>query len=302
MAQRYPRSRPRVRSVLAGLAIVAGALTIAACAPGAAPDVGERSSRRLSAGCTAPGDTTPPERLVIDGRERTLIVNAPTDGAAPHDLVIAFHGRTNDAARARAYFELDEAMPGALIVYPHALPAGPGSYAWRDPHDPVEAQRDVALVAAIVEAMGAARCVDLDRVFVVGHSLGAYFANDLACHHGTLVRAAASVAGGLQGEGCRGGTAALLIHHPGDTLVPIEEGERARDAFRSVNGYGALPATPATQPALSALGCERYGGDDALHPVVWCPRDEPEAAGATNPHGWPDGTGAAIAGFFADLR
>lgn len=169
--------------------VVAVALVLAACAPRAQSEpVGTAlslpalkldlpRSARLSLGCDAPTFSPLPDRLLVDGRERTLLVTAPRAAATPHDIVIAFHGRTNDAARARDYFGLDDALPQAVIVYPRALPAGPGSFAWSDPGDGVDAQRDVALVEAIVTAVGAARCVDLDRVFVVGHSLGAYFAN-----------------------------------------------------------------------------------------------------------------------------
>lgn len=306
-----PRRRPRSvdRTVHAGLAVVAVVVAITACAPRVqsasvgtqptppAPSVAVPRTPRLSIGCDAPAPAPLPDRLVVDGRERTLLVTAPRATATPLDLVIAFHGRTNDAARARDYFGLDEAMPRAVIVYPHALPAAPGSFAWSDPGDPVDAQRDVALVEAIVAALGAARCVDLARVLVVGHSLGAYFANDLACHHTDLVRAVASVAGGVRAAPCTGGTAALLLHHPDDQLVPIAEGERARDALRVANGI-AEAAAPAPVP-LAGLRCERF--DDPEHPVLWCHHGAGGAASSADPHGWPEATASAIAVFFASL-
>jgi polyhydroxybutyrate depolymerase len=210
-------------------------------------------------------------------------------------------GRTNDAARARAYFDLDDVMPNALIAYPRALSTGPGTFAWSDPGDPIDAQRDFAFVAALVDAVGMAHCVDLNRVFVVGHSLGAYFANDLACHTTGIVRAVASVAGGLRGETCAGPTAALLVHHPNDRLVPISEGERARDAFLAATGLALTNATSAALPPLAALHCERAGDTGAANPVVWCPHDGTTSSGRFDPHGWPDGTAAAIAAFFHDL-
>lgn len=314
MTHRGPRSRPWVRWLPTSLAVVAGALALAAgaCAPRSAPGTGtiesavpsggvaEASTARRSPGCTALGAAPLPERLVVDGREREVLVTAPVAASAPHDLVIAFHGRTNDADQARGYFGLDEAMPGALIVYPRALPAAPGSFAWRDPGDPVGAQRDVALVDAIVAAMGAAHCIDLDRVFVVGHSLGAFFANDLACQHAGRVRAVASVAGGVTGDGCVGATAALLLHHPDDRLVPISEGAHARDTFLAAN---TLPLRAArTEPAsLGGLRCDRYGDGDAAHPVLWCLHGTAAAATAGDPHGWPEATAAAIAAFFDAL-
>ena len=300
---------PPRRVILAALMIVTIVLALGACAPRVrpqttgtpavlpAPSVPLARPARLSSGCTASVSAPLPEHLLVDGRPRVLLVTAPRSTATQHDLVIAFHGRTNDAARARAYFGLDEAMPRAVIVYPRGLPAGPGSFAWSDPGDPVDGQRDVALVEAIVAAVGAARCIDLARVFVVGHSLGAHFANDLACHHAHLVRAVASVAGGVRGERCEGRSAALLLHHPDDRLVPIAEGERARDAFLAANGIdGAVVAAPVP---LAGLRCERY--DDADHPVLWCPLGTTPAASSTDPHGWPQATATGIAAFFRSL-
>lgn len=310
--------RPRPSGFVARLAAILLAtcvVLLAACAPRAATEgvehrsaspldvAGERPTANLSLGCRASDAPPLPERIVVAGRDRALLATPPRHaGAAPHDLVIAFHGRTNDAAQARGYFALNSAMPDALIVYPQALPAGPGTFAWSDPSDPIDAQRDFELVAAIVDTLGAARCIDLDRVFAVGHSLGAYFANDLACHSTGLVRAVASVAGGIRGEACASSTAALLLHHPDDHLVPISAGLDARDAFLAANGQTVGSAVAASRPALAALGCVRVGDDGVPHPVVWCAHDDAtSASGRYDPHRWPNGTAAAAAAFFRDL-
>jgi polyhydroxybutyrate depolymerase len=259
------------------------------------------ASVRLSPACNATVTATELDRVVVDGQPRTLLTRLPTEpGSTPRDLVIAFHGRTNDAARARRYFHLDEALPEAIIVYPRALPAGPGTFAWNDPGDPVERLRDFALVDAIVDAVGRAHCIDPDRVFVVGHSLGASFANDVACRLGDRIRAVASVAGGFQGGPCASPTAALVLHHPDDPLVPLSAGERVREAFRLTNGLATQPPVAAEHPALALLGCVRY--DDPEHPVVWCEHDDATAPGGRyDPHTWPDGAADAIAAFFAAL-
>lgn len=274
-----------------------------AAAPSPTSVANVATSSRLSPACVAPIASAIPERLAVRGQERLVLSHAP-DGpdANPRDLVIAFHGRTNDATRARRYFRLDEALPDAVIVYPQALRANPNAFAWGDPGDPADALRDFDLVDAIIDAFGGARCIDLGRVFVVGHSLGAYFANDVACSLGDRVRAVASVAGGFQGTECVAGTAALLLHHPDDALVPLSAGEQARDAFREANGVADAQATPTAHPALAALRCLRYGDDDALNPVVWCAHDDATSPGGRyDPHSWPAATPAAIAAFFRQL-
>jgi polyhydroxybutyrate depolymerase len=256
---------------------------------------------RPSPGCQAGGSAEPPASVTVRGRERSFIARVPGGytGAEPHDLIVAFHGRTNPNTSVQDYFELDEALPNAIILYPIALPDGVG-FRWSDPGDVPAELRDYAFLDALLVAFGGAFCVDLERVFVVGHSLGASFANSVACHRGGVVRAVASVAGGIEGRECDGGVAAMVIHHPEDGLVPIAEGLRARDAFLAANGLGGHPV-PASEPELLALGCQRYGRD-APDPVIWCEHDDSSSyGGAYYPHTWPDAASTAIARFFRDL-
>lgn len=305
----------RGRPATVALAAVLATLALAACAPRAAPPATEHPvdpgvtaavggpAGRPSPGCAASPAPSPPDRLTVAGVERRFVVRVPVRPTrAPRDLVLVFHGRTNDADQVRRYAGLDAALPDAIVVYPRALAAGPGAFAWTDPGDPPERLRDFALVVAVIEAVGAVHCVDLDRVFVVGHSLGAYFANDVACRLGDRVRAVASVAGGLQNDACVGGTAALLVHHSADRLVPIAEGERARDAFLVANGIAGAPAVPAADAPLARLGCARHGDPGAVEPVVWCVRDDATTPPGLDPHTWPEGAATAIAAFFASLR
>jgi polyhydroxybutyrate depolymerase len=284
-------------------AVVVVILGLVALLVASLPRVGAAggTEARPSPACVA--DTARPTTagIVVGDRERTFLARVPEGAAsAPRDLVVAFHGRTNDAARARRYFRLDAALPDAIIVYPRAIPARPGAFAWSEPGDPPGRLRDFALVDAIIETVGQAHCIDLARVFVVGHSLGASFANDAACRLGDRIRAVASVAGGIQGGPCVEGTAALILHHPDDHLVPLSSGERVRDAFLAANGLVGASAMRADHPGLARLGCVRY--DDPEHPVVWCMHDDAAAPGGRyDPHTWPDGAAAAIAAFFAGL-
>lgn len=293
------------RLARAGGALLAVFALAAACAPGAAPVVAgdAREVQRRSAGCHAASATAALDRIVVAGAERTFLARVPSKPSSmPRDLVLAFHGRTNDAAKVRRYFGLDAALPDAVVVYPRALPLASGAFAWAAPGDPPDRQRDFALVDALITAFGDAHCLDLDRVFVVGHSLGAYFANDVACHLGDRVRAVASVAGGLRRDGCVGGAAALLVHHPDDRLVPLGEGAAARDAFRNANALGAVPAAPVADGPLARLHCARHGAEGTVNPVVWCARgDDTTPLGGYDPHTWPVGAAAAIGAFFTSL-
>jgi pimeloyl-ACP methyl ester carboxylesterase len=91
--------------------------------------------------------------------------------------------------------------------------------------------RDYALFDAVVEAIGAAYCIDLDRVFVVGHSLGGSFANGLGCDRGSVIRGVGTVAGRVWVAPCSGPAGAMILHNPKDDLVPFERGLEARDIY-----------------------------------------------------------------------
>ncbi|MEX2501839.1 MAG: hypothetical protein WD336_05655 [Trueperaceae bacterium] len=313
-----PWSRPPARRrgwARAVLAMLAAFALATACVPRPTPVAGDdtiaasvrapdtRRAPRRSAGCDRASAASAPERVHVAGTERTFLARVPPgDHRTPRDLVLAFHGRSQGAGQLRRYAGLDAALPDAIVVYPRALAVAPGALAWGAPDDPPERQRDFTLVDALIADLGDAHCLDLDRVFVVGHSLGAYFANDVACRLGDRVRAVASVAGGLQGDGCVGGAAALLVHHPDDRLVPVRDGMAARDAFRHANALGAAPAVPLTARPLARLRCARHGAADVTDPVVWCARDDATTPqGGYGPHTWPQGAAAAIGAFFESL-
>jgi polyhydroxybutyrate depolymerase len=252
-----------------------------------------------SPGCAKAAAPPPPTRFVVAGTQREAIVVLPSPYRRdrPYPLVVAFHGRTNTNVQARDYFGLEAAAsPPAVHVYPAGLRDAAGRFTWSDPGDPPGALRDFALFDTLVGDLAERYCVDLDAVFVVGHSLGASFANSLACARGGQVRAVGSVAGGIDGTACTGRAAALLLHNPADRAVPLDEGLRARNAL--LGDAEAVPQSSARQ--LGAFACEAYPA--ASGPVLWCPyHDSLTRTGRYYPHQWPAGAGPAIIRFLHGL-
>lgn len=271
--------------------LLAGALGLLALAVAAAP----APAAQPSAGCGLEAPPSPPATFTVEGRERRAIVAAPDGYRAgrPHKLVVAFHGRTDDNADVRRYFDLEAAArEPAVYVYPAGLPDRQGRFTWADPGDAPGALRDLAFFDAILARVGDAYCIDRDAVFVVGHSLGATFANSVACARGRVVRGLASVAGGIAAADCRGEVAALLVHNPRDELVPIAEGERARDALVAASDAPALVA----DTAVGGLACRQHG--TGASPLLWClSRADRTAGGRFYPHQWPVGAGALVMRF-----
>lgn len=270
---------------------------VASCAAGFAAV--EAIAEERSPGCDAPPPARPPETFQVDGRERHAIVVLPQAYRAdrPHALVFAFHGRTNPNAQARRYFGLEEAaFRPAIYVYPAALPDRSGRFTWADPGDSPEALRDFALFDTIFEHVTTAYCVDLDAVYAVGHSLGASFANSLACARAHRIRAVASVAGGITPSDCSGEVAALLLHNPRDRAVPVSEGERARDVLLG----GQVAEQQPVRRSVGAFECQLY--DDRDNPIFWCLHGEDlTAPGRFYPHQWPEGAAQEILEFFDTL-
>jgi polyhydroxybutyrate depolymerase len=290
--------------VAAGLVLGLAALALGAAEAHAAvplPPAESAVVARLEQGCGRPPPAVAPGTVEIDGRTRAMITVVPATyrPTQPHALVVAFHGRTNSNAKARRYFGLERAAHGPTIfVYPSGLRDREGRYSWSAPGDPAAALRDYALFDALLAKITAAYCIDPSRIFAVGHSLGAWFANNLACARGDVLRAIGTLAGAISRSPCQGVVAALLFHNPHDRMVAFAYGLEARDVFRRRNGF----ADVGRGLSLEGFACRRYGDVTAANPVVWCPHDRDRSrSGRYYPHNWPVGTGAAMMAFFATL-
>jgi polyhydroxybutyrate depolymerase len=264
-----------------------------------APALLSPSDAVLSPGCGQPSPASPPGTLQVQGQTRHFLAVVPSSyqSNVPHHLVVAFHGRTNDNARVRRYFDLERGTHPTIYLYPQGLRQGSG-FSWADPGDPPGALRDYAFFDALLEHVEQRYCLALDKVFVVGHSLGAYFATSLACARGERIRAVAALGGGVLASECRGEVAAMILHNPNDPLVPISEGRAARDLFLHRNG----PKPPPIPSEPTSLGCVRHGAASDPYPVVWCPHQQDHSYGGRfDPHHWPRETGRAMIAFFESL-
>ena len=233
--------------------------------------------------------------VTSSGITRSVITDLPEnyDSTTPHNIVFAFHGRTSDNAQVQGYYDLDTESSNTIFVYPAALGDG-GGFTWANGDNAVDTQ----LFDDLLEVYATNYCVDLAKVYVVGHSLGASYTTSLGCLRGDRIRAVAALGGGISADTCTGKIAAMVLHNPDDNLVPLSEGERARDTFLTQN---ALPLEPVpTEP--SEFNCARYGSEETLYPVVWCLQPFSDSFnGEFYPHTWPQGAGPAIMEFFDNL-
>lgn len=247
-----------------------------------------------SPGCTA-GDTKLPTTITVGGKERSFLVTVP-QGAnrdEPTPLLIAFHGRTNSNERVKSYMRFEREAPEMIVAYPAGLPSG-GGYTWSG-----AGGADLAFFDALVEHIGSKVCVDMDRIYVAGHSLGAWMSNSLACLRGGVVRASGTVGGDGISTNCTGPTAGLIAHNPKDQSSPFAGSERIRQARVEQNActWDVDDAEP------RSLNCVEHAGCQGGNTVLWCPHTvDNDERGEFYPHTWPRGTAKGIVGFFRDLE
>jgi len=183
----------------------------------------------------AAGDYT--RTLTIDGGARTYYVHVPpglsSSSAAP--LVFAFHGGGQTALEGGLGFEsFAHVRPksdssGFVLIEPEGTPALPGLSpgtldVWNagnccelaeQKNDDVD---DVGFVAAMIDSVSQALCIDPKRVFATGFSNGGMLAHRLACQLSDRIAAITAVSGGMGNRD--------LDTTPVNTLFPCTPGRQ----------------------------------------------------------------------------
>lgn len=237
------------------------------------------------------------QKLTVNGDERTYNLFVPsTAGTRALPVVFVFHGDGGDGDGLRGYYKLEgEAGGGAIFVYPD------GANATWDIDTSASSNADYKFFDAMVAAVTKDGCADAKRVFATGYSRGAYFANQLGCWRGGVVRGIAAHEGGgpFGGDGdyddhgnlaCTGKpVAALIAHGTSDDTVRLDEGRKSRDYWRGVD-----KCKTSTKP-FAPSPCVTYDGCAAGQQVVYC-----EIPGLGH-QVWPQGGAKATWAFFSSL-
>ena len=127
-------------------------------------------------------------------------------------------------------------------------------------------------------------CVDTSKQFFAGYSSGGWMAHQLGCQFPDVLRAQASVTGGLPAV-IRDGVktcvdhpiAAFLIHDAMDTANVYAGSVAALERLLQLNNCGAPMRSATTEPYTIAgvpnnadFNCLRYTGCPAEYPIVFC--------------------------------
>jgi len=211
--------------------------------------------------------------ITVNGEQRAYVLSVPQGfGELPQAwrVVFAFHGSGGTGANLRSWYDPDRlAEKQAIVVYPDAVDGN-----W-DLDSPSESNRDIALFDALVAELAKNACIDETRIFALGFSNGAYFANQLGCRRGDKLRAIAPHAGGgpygpgssYDGQGhlvCAGKPPAVKVFHAeDDDTVPVSNAEASLDHWTWANGCGL-----STHDVAPVGSCAGYDG--CQRPVEFC--------------------------------
>ncbi len=227
-----------------------GPTTTAAVAPADVP--ADPSTGCGATPVVAAGET---ERSVTAGTvEHGYFVNVPPahDGTTPLPLVLDFHGFLEGAAVHAAHSGLgaygDE--QGFVTVTPDS---GRTPDQWA-----LSGQEDVAFVTDLLDTTEAELCIDRNRVYVTGLSMGGFFSTYLSCHLSDRIAAAAPVAGVANPQPCPAvrPVPAVIFHGTEDPLVAYDGGlGDGAAALPGLDGAGSLAEvdTAATDEALPGV-------------------------------------------------
>jgi polyhydroxybutyrate depolymerase len=210
------------------LAVAVGlVVALAACSggddadPTAAPEEStEDVTGRGSSGCGRPvSDTDGTLTLDVDGVARHALLSVPEryDPDRPAPLVVLVHGFSSNPTDFSTVTRLPEegAADGRVVVTPEGID---GQWSL-DPNG-----ADAVFVDHLVDQVTGEYCIDLDRVDVVGMSLGAAFAITYACARPGEIAAIAAVTVEFQ-LGCAEPISIIAFHGTDDPLVPYQDGE-----------------------------------------------------------------------------
>jgi polyhydroxybutyrate depolymerase len=223
--------------------------------------------------------------LQLSSGSRTYVLHVPAnyDASKPTPLVVDFHplGGSGPSERTGSPYPAQTDPEGVISAFPSGL-QGPSGNAWNVGPCCVKDADDVEFARAIVEDIEKLACIDTQRVYAVGFSMGGGMSHYLACHAADVFAAVAPAAFDLAEENspdCSPARPITVVSFRGtdDPIVKYDGGysdvvsgmpitflgaKATRDRWAELNGCTD------TASAEDANGCSSYKQcDDGVE--VW---------------------------------
>ena len=186
----------------------------------ASPGCGKRPVPSAQATATATGDLV--QSLVVGGVTRSYRLAVPTDyrSSVATPLILLFHGSGSNAVQTSIYTQLPARAShrGYLVATPDAVGGQ-----WQL-SAPGARTADLAYVSALIADLSSRYCVDRNRVYAAGISLGSEFSAIVACTPGDHIAAVGLVAAEFLIDPCAGPIPVIAFHGTADPIVAYASG------------------------------------------------------------------------------
>ena len=187
--------------------------------------------------------------IEVDGVEREFRLSAPSSEPGTRlPLVIAFHGGTDsqeDFAQQEQFDQLgeQEKFIMAYAIAEQDRTAAEGEWFL---NTAATSEEDNNFAEAIVDELSESYCIDQDRLYAIGYSLGAMFTYEIACQLNHRFAATASFAGTMpvNPESCdlARGIGILHIHGKLDYIIYYHQDWEWKDGEHE--GVGTMSEVP----------------------------------------------------------
>lgn len=233
-----------------------------------------------SAGCQVWGILSGENTITIEWKERRYNLYVPSNYSKDkeYSLAIATHGRTNTKDQVQDYMKLEK-QSDVIVAYPAGLASSTGrSFSWSE-------KENMTFVDAILEQVSDNYCINRDKVYTIGHSLGGWMAQRIACLRGEFMSGLAVVGSGPFTGACSGPAPSIFFQNVDDHLSSYASGVQAKNIRLKVNECSES-STESIQ--IGTLTCTKYNSCSSGNEVVWC---EWYTGYGGDPHSWPTGGG-----------
>jgi polyhydroxybutyrate depolymerase len=219
--------------------------------------------------------------LTVAGKERQFNLFVPNGytNSREYSLVIATHGRTNSKDQVQKYMGLDKGQSAFIIAYPAALRSSSGnSFSWSE-------KENMTFIDAVMKHISENYCINRNQVYTVGHSLGGWMAQRIACLRGEFMSGLAVVGSGGYTGTCSGPVPSLFYQNVDDHLSSYVSGVSARNTRLKTN---ECDESSTENVQIDSLTCTKYNKCSTSNEVVWC---EGYTGYNGDPHSWPTPNG-----------
>ena len=200
--------------------------------------------------------------ITVNGEERMFRLSAPSsDAGTPLPLIIAFHGGDGSGEDFQQQNEFDQLAEQEKFIMAYAI--GDGDRTAEEGewflNTAATSREDNDFAEAIVDELTKAYCIDEERLYAIGYSLGSMYTYEIACQLNHRFAAVASFAGTMPvaPETCDldGSVAVMHIHGKWDYIIDYDDDWDWKDGEHT--GVGTMSSVPGMIDAWAArANCE----------------------------------------------